>query len=104
MRIATRLCVLPAIALAAGWCPSAAAADPPADQPAGPAKVSFSRSIRPIFQEHCQGCHQPAKPLGGLSMTSFADIAKGGESAEPGFHPGKPDDSQLVLQITSQNG
>jgi WD40 repeat protein/mono/diheme cytochrome c family protein len=75
-----------------------------ADEPATAAKVSYYKDIRPIFQEHCQGCHQPAKPLGGLTMTSFEGAKKGGESEEPGFVPGKPEESSLVIQITSQNG
>lgn len=68
------------------------------------AKVSYYREVRPILQEHCQGCHQPAKPMGGLVMTSFEAIKKGGESQEPAFVAGKPDESSLVNQITSQDG
>jgi WD40 repeat protein/mono/diheme cytochrome c family protein len=75
-----------------------------ADEPATTTKVSYYKDIRPIFQEHCQGCHQPAKPMGGLTMTSFEGLKKGGESEEPGFVPGKPNDSSLVVQITSQGG
>ena len=37
---------------------------PPA--PAAPAAVSYFKDIRPIFQAHCQGCHQPAKAMGEL--------------------------------------
>ena len=62
--------------------------------------ISYYRDVRPIFQEHCQGCHQPAKPQGGLVMTSFEAIKKGGESGEPSFVPGKPDESLLIDQIT----
>src|SRR5438128_2150914 len=64
-----------------------------------PAKVSFFKEIRPIFQERCQGCHQPAKKLGGLAMTSFAEMQKGGESETPIIMPGKPDESLLIQQI-----
>src|SRR5262245_22766642 len=69
-----------------------------------PVKVSYYREIRPILQEHCQGCHQPAKPMGGLVMTSFEALKKGGESAEPAFVAGKPDESTLVVQITPKDG
>jgi hypothetical protein len=69
-----------------------------------PAAVSYFKDIRPILQERCQGCHQPAKRQGGLSMTSFAEMRKGGDSELPAFEPGKPDDSLLVEQIVSQNG
>jgi WD40 repeat protein len=64
--------------------------------------VSYWKTIRPIFQEHCQGCHQPAKAMGGLVMTDVPQIIKGGESELPGIVPGKPDESTIVEQIVSQ--
>jgi WD40 repeat protein len=70
----------------------------PADAKAAP-KVSFYRDVRPIFQDRCQGCHQPAKSLGGLVMTSYAAIKKGGESGSAGFVPGNPAESELLSQV-----
>ena len=64
-----------------------------------PAKVSYYKQIRPIFQEHCQGCHQPAKRSGGFDMTSVALMQKGGDSEEPAFVAAKPDESFLISQI-----
>jgi hypothetical protein len=84
--------------------PGSATADDAAGQATPPAKVSFFKDIRPIFQERCQGCHQPAKKLGGLAMTSIPEMQKGGDSEQPVFEPGKPDDSLLIEQIVSQNG
>ena len=50
-----------------------------ADKPAAPAgKVSYFRDVRPIFQVHCQGCHQPAKAMGEFVMTDFDGAAQGG--------------------------
>lgn len=62
-------------------------------------EVSYYRDVRPIFQQHCQGCHQPAKNQGSFVMTSHADLLKKGESTNPGVVPGKPDDSELVRQL-----
>ena len=62
--------------------------------------VSYFRDVRPIFQVHCQGCHQPAKAMGEFVMTNFEDLAKGGESEQPAVVPGKPDESNLLAQIT----
>src|SRR3954471_23724173 len=59
-------------------------------------KVSYYKDVRPIFQQHCQGCHQPAKPQGGYVMTSHADLFKAGDSDEPGVVAGQPDKSLLV--------
>ena len=47
---------------------------------AGP-KVSYDKQVRPIFQAHCQGCHQPAKAGGGYVMTAFDRLLKGGEAS-----------------------
>ena len=78
------------------------AADPA--KPAAPSEVSFYRDVRPIFQEHCNGCHQPAKPSGAYVMTSHPDLLKKGESDKVGVVPGKADASYLLNQITPQGG
>src|SRR5260370_451245 len=65
-----------------------------------PAKVSYFRDVRPVLQEHCQGCHQPAKRSGDYVMTPFAALIKGGESGETAIAPGKPEASNLVKMIT----
>jgi WD40 repeat protein len=68
-----------------------------------PERVSFFRQVRPILQQHCQGCHQPAKASGKLVLTSHADLLKGGRDG-PGVVPGKPDESVLLREVTSQDG
>jgi Tol biopolymer transport system component/mono/diheme cytochrome c family protein len=67
-----------------------------------PAKVSYYKDVRPIFQQHCNGCHQPAKPMGGFVMTGHADLFKAGEREKVGVVPGKPAESYLVQQVTVQ--
>ena len=67
-------------------------------------KVSFDKQIRPIFQAHCQGCHQPAKAGGGYVMTSFDLMLKGGESGDRAIVPSRPDESHLLEMITPENG
>ena len=59
------------------------------DVQADAAEISFYRDIRPIFQEHCQGCHQPAKRGGEYVMTAFKELLKGGESESPAVVPGE---------------
>src|SRR5271165_165140 len=66
--------------------------------------VSYARDVRPIIQQHCQGCHQPAKAEGSFVMTSYADLLKKGDHEEPGFVPGNADQSLIVRQITPQKG
>ena len=77
-----------------------AALVPPVAAPAEePAKVSYYKDVRPIFQQNCNGCHQPAKPLGGYATTNHADLLKAGERGKAGVVAGKPAGSYLVEQI-----
>jgi len=84
--------------------PILALAQPAKEQPASPMKVSYYKDVRPIFQQHCQGCHQPAKPQGGYVMTSHADLLRAGESEERGVIPGKPKESLLVKLLNEVQG
>jgi WD40 repeat protein len=67
-------------------------------------KISYYKQVRPIFQQHCQGCHQPAKAGGGFNMTVYADLLKKGDRDKPGIVPGKPDASFLVELIRPEDG
>jgi WD40 repeat protein/mono/diheme cytochrome c family protein len=82
---------------------SAVAAEPAAKRPESTA-ISYYRQIRPIFQQHCQGCHQPAKAQGSYVMTSHGDLLKPGDSQEPAVVPGKPDKSHLLQMISAHDG
>jgi WD40 repeat protein/mono/diheme cytochrome c family protein len=64
-----------------------------------PAKVSYYKDVRPILQQNCNGCHQPAKPLGGYVTTSHADLLKAGERGKAGVVAGHPAESYIVNQI-----
>ncbi len=66
-------------------------------------KVSYDKQVRPIFQAHCQGCHQPAKPSGRYVMTAFDRLLAGGESNTPAIVPKKPEESNLLDQITPRD-
>jgi WD40 repeat protein/mono/diheme cytochrome c family protein len=77
---------------------------PAADPPPAAGKVSYYRDVRPIFQQHCQGCHQPAKAGGSFVMTDFAGLLKPGDSGNAGVVPGKPEESYLLAQVTPKDG
>src|SRR5258708_40036307 len=66
--------------------------------------ISYHRSIRPIFQQHCVGCHQPAKAQGGYVLTSHAAVLKPGDSEQPGVVAGMPGKSLVVKQILPRDG
>ena len=54
-----------------------------------PEQVSYYKQIRPILQQSCQGCHQPAEPNGGLVVTSYEAFQEGGIGRFL-FYPRKP--------------
>ena len=97
--------VVPLISLAFLTVGLPARAEDEAGKPA-PAKeaVSYYRDIRPLFQQHCQGCHQPAQARGSYVMTAHADLLKPGDTDIPGVVPGQPDKSLIVAQIKPQGG
>ncbi|MBI3469380.1 MAG: hypothetical protein HY000_40780 [Planctomycetes bacterium] len=73
-----------------------------ADEPKSEEKVSYYRQIRPILVEHCQGCHQPAKPDGKLIVTDYASLFKKGNSEGHGIVAGDPEESEIFFQISPQ--
>ena len=59
--------------------------------------LSFKERVAPILVKKCTGCHNMKKVSGGLNMTTFALLKKGGKtSAGIILEPGKPDESQLI--------
>jgi dipeptidyl aminopeptidase/acylaminoacyl peptidase len=69
-----------------------------------PDKVSYYKDVRPIFQQHCQGCHQPAKAQGGYVMTGYAELLQKTEHDLIGVVPGQPGKSELYRQIVAEGG
>jgi WD40 repeat protein/mono/diheme cytochrome c family protein len=82
---------------------SGTSADPPA-KTAEPAKVSYFKQIRPLFQANCQGCHQPAKAGGDYVMTAFDKLLAAGNSGKVAITAKEPDKSNLVSQIVPHDG
>jgi WD40 repeat protein len=82
---------------------SFAAAAEPAEKKE-PSEISYYKDVRRVFQQHCQGCHQPAKPQGGYVMTGYADLLKKGDHEQPGVVPGYPEQSMVVEQILPKDG
>ncbi len=66
----------------------------------GPRPVSFIRDVAPILVENCIACHNPRKSESKYVMTTFAQLAKGGQQGEGiTLAPGKADESYLVELI-----
>lgn len=58
----------------------------------------FEKHIRPLFVEHCVGCHGPEKQKGGLRLDSAAGWQVGGDSG-PAAVAGEPDASRMLKAI-----
>ena len=62
--------------------------------------VSFIRDVAPILVQNCIACHNPKKSESKYIMTTFAQLAKGGQQGEGiTLEPGDPDASMLVELI-----
>jgi WD40 repeat protein len=59
--------------------------------------VSFSKEIVPIFKENCIKCHNSRQPQGGLALSSFTTLEKGGKGGKV-LAP-KAADSRLVKYL-----
>lgn len=68
---------------------------------AADAPISFHKEVAPIFRRNCNGCHRPGKTKGGLELTSFAALIKGGKHGDV-LKAGNPDDSELMEQISGE--
>ncbi len=68
----------------------------------GKEKVSFKKDIAPFMLKYCQRCHQGKKPGGGLYLTSYETLMRGGKSG-PVIIPGKPDQSRLYQLMGSMD-
>jgi len=61
--------------------------------------VSFSKDVLPIFKASCMKCHSGKETKGGIDLSSYASVKKGGKEG-PIFVEGDPDKSSLVTSIS----
>src|SRR5437588_5149732 len=67
---------------------------------AKPATVSFMKDVAPVLVQNCIACHNARKAESKYNMTTFAQLAKGGQTGEDiTLEPGDPDASHLVELI-----
>ncbi len=63
-------------------------------------ETSFKRDVAPIFATKCLGCHNERKAAGGLDMSTFAKLRRGGKGAGADvLAPGDVEGSFLVETI-----
>jgi mono/diheme cytochrome c family protein len=64
--------------------------------------VSFAHDVLPVFQASCAGCHQPGKLKGGLDLTTFEGVTKGGKKGAS-YKAGDPGHSFIIDQISGDS-
>ena len=71
-----------------------------ADDKTAPVPVSFIKDVAPILVRNCIACHNTKKSESKYVMTTFAQLAKGGQQGDGiTLEPGDPDASYLVELI-----
>lgn len=65
----------------------------------GTEKVSFTRDIAPFMANLCVRCHSGPQPRGGLSLETFYDMMRGGESGIVVL-PGEPKEKSRLFRLT----
>src|SRR4051812_40725217 len=70
------------------------------DAPGADKPVSFLKDVAPILVQNCIACHNSKKSESKYVMTTFAQLAKGGQQGEGvTLEPGDPDASLFVELI-----
>jgi len=64
-------------------------------------KVTYDDQVRPIFASRCLTCHNPDKLKGGLDLSTYPSVIKGGGSGDVVI-PGDPDSSRMYRLLTHQ--
>src|SRR5437879_7193401 len=68
-------------------------------------KIGYNQYIRPILSENCFYCHGPDKNHrdGKFRLDERDSALKGGKSGDPAIVPTKPDQSELVKRISTDD-
>lgn len=71
----------------------------------GASPVGYQRDVQPIFAEHCAQCHgvDNAERKGGLRLDLRENALKGGKSGVAAIVPRKPDESEIIRRVTSDD-
>src|SRR5438093_4856808 len=64
------------------------------------ADPSYVRDVRPILDNNCTSCHQPASKQSDLDLTTYDKFQAGGKRG-PAFVPGSLEQSVVIQFITA---
>src|SRR6185436_9810102 len=60
--------------------------------------VDFDREVHPILAARCFACHAGDKRSGGLSLSNYSEILRGGKTGKV-VNPGSSRDSLIVRRV-----
>ena len=72
-------------------------------QVASAAAPNFATEVRPILSQHCFKCHGPDKQESGLRFDQRESAVKPADSNQIAIVPGKPEASELLQRVSSQD-
>src|SRR6185312_3166604 len=74
-------------------------------EPAIPAHIEFNRDVRPLLSDSCFHCHGPDKNArqAGVRLDIRDEAVKVAESGATPIVPGKPDESDMVRRVNSED-
>ena len=64
-------------------------------------KIKYQDHVSPLFESACNSCHNADKAKGGLDLSSYQNMLKGGSSGGA-VEPGNPDGSLLYKLVSHQ--
>lgn len=67
----------------------------------GQEKITYQDHVSPLFESACNSCHNADKAMGGLDLSSYPNMLKGGSSGGA-VEPGNPDGSLLYKLVSHQ--
>src|SRR6266498_1951075 len=67
----------------------------------GFAGVDFAREVHPILAARCFACHGGDKRSGGLSLSNYSEILRGGKTGKV-LSPGSSKDSLIMRRVLGE--
>src|SRR5438105_11653482 len=67
----------------------------------GWAGVDFDREVHPILAARCFACHGGDKRSGGLSLSNYSKVLRGGKTGKV-VNPGSSQDSLIMQRVLGQ--